>query len=100
MKTKGLTYELKLEPIISRFRPARPAPACQNHSDPCFSDPGDDEEIEFELFIKFKDKIISLPKDERFKELVEDIYGSAVDDVVEEARQSYFDRASFPLEIA
>lgn len=42
------TVELKGYGVIAdiNYVPYRPAPSCQNHDSPAFSDPGDDEEFE------------------------------------------------------
>ena len=35
---------------VTHYSPERPAPPCSNPSSPAYSDPGDDEEIEYELY--------------------------------------------------
>lgn len=44
------TFEVKYKFKVTHYIPAREAPACSNPSDPAFSDPGDSEEFEFDLY--------------------------------------------------
>ena len=74
--------ELKFHVRIDRYRPARPAPACQDHDSPRFSDPGNDEECEFTLFLQNeKGELVEL----------EDsiVYEQMTDTVFEYARELY-----------
>lgn len=48
--------EIKFYVNIDKYVPERPAPNCQNHDSPRFSDSGDDEECEYTLFIDDPDR--------------------------------------------
>lgn len=82
-----LSEELKLEADVTYYFPRRPAPHASSHDDPAYSDPGDDEYVEFDLYM-ILDKERILINDKFFPALfVQYIYGSMVDDVCAEMRK-------------
>lgn len=96
MLVNNLFYEMELEAEVSSYYPARPAPVCSNHDSQKYSDPGDDAEIEYELYvilnIRGKTHRIPLADMERVKSLqplVDDIYRYLTDDVIEDADYQY-----------
>jgi len=75
---KEFDVTLKLIIEVIHYTPARPAPPCSNPDSPAFSDPGDDFEMEFNLFLVSESgEKIELPKvlhylyEELFEEIVE-----------------------------
>lgn len=54
-KMKDIVYSEKFDEDIiieiTHYKPGRPAPACSNPSSPAYSDPGDDVEVEFKMFL-------------------------------------------------
>ena len=56
--------DVELTVKVESYRPARPAPACSNPSDPRYSDPGDDAEFEdFRVYLMGNDITDFLPVD-------------------------------------
>ena len=79
-------FEIKFNLFIdvTHYRPARPAPACSNPSDPAYSDPGDDLEFEFVIYL--------LTKEGEKKELPEELdflYEYIYDEVLEDYEEKY-----------
>lgn len=67
---------------VDHYIPARPAPVCFNPSSPAYSDPGDDEEIDFTLFIKNE-------KNELVEITDSAIYDAVADEVFDAIRGEY-----------
>ena len=73
----GWTYEIKVEKLV----PNRPAPDCQDHDSPKFSDTGDDGSVEF--------KVLSVTPDEEdpnwdplnLEDLTELVYQAAMEEL-------------------
>jgi hypothetical protein len=61
---------VKLVVRVDHYSPARPAPACDNPSDPAYSDPGDSEEIEFTMFLKSTDGTLTEATDQSLYDAV------------------------------
>jgi len=61
--------EVEVEVKVSSYTPYRPAPDCSNPDSPKFSDPGDDEDFDWELVFILRDsgnkiiKEIPFPKE-------------------------------------
>lgn len=51
-KVFQMHHEFEFRVNVTCFTPERPAPNCQDHDSPRFSDSGDDEELEFTLLMK------------------------------------------------
>lgn len=58
--------DVRIQVRVSDYHPRRPPPACSNPDSPAFSDPGDDEEMEYEIYLvmekKDGDEFILLPE--------------------------------------
>ena len=85
MKIKT-TVELEVEVDVD-YTPERPAPACQNHDSPAFSDSGDDEAIEI-TDVKFiigphgrVDALVPVPE-----ALMAHVCDKIIDDVTDQCR--------------
>ena len=90
MKIHNLSYELELEADVTLYIPSRSAPHAVNHDDPRYSDPGDDEYIEFDLYVQSGAKLQKI--DDYFPPaLVETIYDKLADEVAKETRENYRD---------
>ncbi len=94
MKIKDLHCELEFEADVTYYHPARPAPHIQDHDDPRYGDSGDDEEIEYDLFLTSKGPlgetrhlVTDFFKDEQ---LVRYIYDQLDEDIREKARDEYY----------
>ena len=81
MKMKGILWKECEVHFDADYRPARPAPACQDHDSPRFSDPGDDEECEFKAYFVIRSK-----GDVRRIEVPD---GLIFEEVFEECRKQY-----------
>jgi hypothetical protein len=90
MEMKIRTYvELYIE-VEADYSPERPAPPCQNHDSPRFSDPGDSEECEIKS-VKFlisrraqKDKFADVPDS-----MMEYVVNACIDDIIGKCREEY-----------
>lgn len=83
-------FELDFKIRIDTYSPERPAPACSNHDSPAYSDPGDDEYLEFTVFLKdHTGKLIELDHYDFAKTL----YAKLYDSVMELAREEYEDNS-------
>lgn len=92
MKLKT-TVEVEIE-IDYDYTPERPAPACQDHDSPRFSDSGDPEELEItEMHILDDDKKIKIPVD-----ICDIICKANIEKLTDEARDLHED--DFFYEIA
>jgi len=57
MNFKFTTHEeLEIEINVTSYTPYRPAPYSSNPDSPAYSDPGDDEECDYEMFFLLVDK--------------------------------------------
>ena len=75
-----LYKEIKFYVRIDTYCPARPAPPASNHDSPAYSDPGDDEDCEFTLFIKdAKNQMIEVPDCFLYDLVAEDVFELARD---------------------
>ena len=73
------TFNFSIEFIVDvrSYTPARPAPTCGNPSGTAYSDSGDPEEIEFDLYFVIDDKKIPVPNNMYF------LYDAVLDDVLD-----------------
>lgn len=93
MKLKTKVYvELEVE-VEARYTPYRPAPHFKDRDDPRFSDPGDDEELNFEAwFLACNNENGAMMRVEIPEEIKALVHDSITDDVFEECRRSYYTR--------
>jgi len=99
MKVKfTFPFEFDIE-FEGDFTPARPAPPCSDHDSPNYSDPGDDEYLEGDMFFVIEKsqraKINGEVKDFKFKkripvpeEIVEWLFEVAYCDLIDDAQNS------------
>jgi len=81
MKLKT-TVEIEIE-VDADYTAYRPAPACQDHDSPRYSDSGDDEELEvIDMYILDDDKKIKIPVD-----ICDIICKCNIDSLTEQARE-------------
>jgi 5,10-methenyltetrahydromethanopterin hydrogenase len=84
MRVKKIYIELETEFEVD-YSPERPAPHCQDHSSPRYSDPGDPEEVEItEAYFRIGDKLVKIPA-----ELMGYICDTCIDDVTSVCREQY-----------
>lgn len=100
MKIK--TYvELEIEVDVD-YSPPRPAPVCYNHDSPKFSDPGDDEMLEYgEMnFVFTRDDVKSRVKipDYLIDHVIEKIDGDVIDQCRDKAIVTKADYAEYVAE--
>lgn len=82
-----LSVEVEIGFKVTSYSPGRPAPNCQDHDDPRFSDPGDSEECEFDLYwieriktynndgtIKIEQKLTKIVDEPLYDEVEEQIF--------------------------
>ncbi len=73
---------------IDTYTPERSAPICANHDSPAYSDSGDDEYLEFTVFLKdHRGMLVELDHPDFAKTL----YAKLYDKVMELAREEYED---------
>lgn len=96
------TYvEMSIEAEVD-YSPARPAPACQDHDSPRFSDPGDDEMLEYgEMhFVFTRDGVKSRVKipDALIEHVIDKIDGDVIDQCRDKAVITKDDYAEYMAE--
>lgn len=87
---KEITIEITLK--VRNFKPSRPAPACQNHDSPAFSDSGDDAEYQdVEVFFGGE----QLPKNlaDAILEILEE--DNLTSDIIDQGEELAMDRDGF-----
>ncbi len=87
--------ELEFEADVTSFHPGRPAPDSRDHDDPLYADSGDDEEIEYELFIVWTNsqgKKMTVPASDvfRYESLLNSIYNQIDESIRENGKYPYF----------
>ena len=91
MKIDKLFCELEFEAKVTSYHPKRRAPQIQDHDDPRYGDSGDDEEIEYDLFVVWmiSGKRMRIPASDvfRYESLLNLIYDQINDEVMEKARE-------------
>lgn len=87
--SKEFEIKFNLHIEVTHYRPARPAPACSNPSDPAYSDPGDDVEFEFTIYLLTKEGAKKQhPEEHEKKELPEEL-NFLYDIIYDEALEDY-----------
>ena len=91
MKIDKLFCELELEAEVTSFHPVRRSPQVQDHDDPLYGDSGDDEEVEYDLFVVWMvaGKRTRVPASDvfRYESLLNFIYDQIDEAVREKARE-------------
>jgi hypothetical protein len=83
---------LKVEVELD-YIPRRPAPACRNPSDPCFSDPGDDPELQVKAIKLLTDGgEIAIP--ENIRDEIESMF---YDDFIDQAEREWDESMSWDM---
>ena len=93
-----MPIEIEIE-VECDYTAARPAPACQNHDDPRFSDSGDSAEIEItDMHFVFTDQHAGLQKKIKIPvDIMSQIVDSHIDNIMEVADQEHLDDISYAM---